>query len=385
MRKKIFTTFFIVILLLTILLSFMIIKPYLSYILLAVIIAYSLRPLYHLILSKIRKEWLAATIMLIIVFLLIIIPSAILLTKLISQSYNALSSINSEAMEEVSMRFSEMTGTELDLAESIIEVTTRIKNYVINQSFNLITSTMDLIIGIAIMFFLMYYLFKDGHKIMEDIKSVLPLKQKHSEVLIGEIGLVTNAVIYGQLITGIIQGTLAGIGFIIFGIPNAIFWGFIMIILSFLPIIGAYIIYIPAGIIEIMNQNYFSGIGIIIYGTIIVSQIDNVIKPLIISRKAKLNSALVFIGVIGGLKVFGFIGFLLGPLVLALLLVMLKTFKEDFKPSNELEEVRKQPSNYLVIKLQKRPFDQHRRPIKKIINKKEQKTKKNKKKKKPIK
>ena len=369
MKKKIFTTFFILILLITIILSFMIIWPYLSYILLAIIIAYSLKPLYHVTLRKVKKEWLASTIMLIIVFLIIIIPSALLMTKLISQSYNALSNINNEAIEKVSTRLSEMIGTQLDLTTSFLEATTKLKDYVINQGLNIITSTIDIFIGIAIMFFVMYYLFKDGHEITENIKSVIPLKEKYREVLMGEIGIVTNAVIYGQLITGIIQGTLAGIGFFIFGIPNAVFWGFIMIILSFLPVIGAYLIYIPAGIIELINQHYVSGLGIIIYGSIIVSQIDNVIKPLIISKRAKLNPALVFIGVLGGLKVFGFIGFLLGPLILALLLVMLKTFKEDFKPSSELEDVKKQPHNYLVIKLQERPFDQHRRPIKKTITK----------------
>ncbi len=365
MKKKIFSTFFFIILLLTIILAGLIIWPYIGYMIFALLIAYALKPLYHLVVKWVGKPWLASSIMLLIVIIVILIPSAMLFSKLLGQSYDALSSINDASLDNFSMKISSMLGVNVDLSYYVYESVGKLKDYIINESINLLTSIIDVVIGVIIMFFILFYFFKDGDRIIASINSVLPLRPKHRDVLMGEIELVTNAVVYGQLVTAIIQGSLAGLGFFIFGIPNAIFWGFIMILLSFLPIIGAFIVYIPAGIIEILGGNYFAGFGVIIYGVVLVSQIDNIIRPLIISKKSRLNAAVVFIGVIGGIKLFGFIGFVLGPLILGLLQVLLRTFKEDFKPSSELEEVRKKPENYFVIRLRERPPDQHRRFIKK--------------------
>jgi predicted PurR-regulated permease PerM len=136
----------------------------------------------------------------------------------------------------------------------------------------------------------------------------------------------------------LLQGTLGAAGFIMVGIPNPIFWGFIMTVLAFLPIplLGTGLVWIPAGIILIRNGDIIGGIFILLYGLLIVSSIDNVIKPHIISGKGKIHPVVALLGLIGGLKLFGFIGIIIGPLIAALFIAMVGFFYEDYVNKKEM-------------------------------------------------
>ena len=128
----------------------------------------------------------------------------------------------------------------------------------------------------------------------------------------------------------VLQGILGGIGFFVVGIPNPVFWGFIMTILAFLPIVGTGLIWGPAGIILIAEGNIIWGIFLLVYGFFIVAGIDNIIRPRIISGKGKIHPIVALIGIIGGLKVFGFLGIIIGPLIAALFITMAEFFYEDY-------------------------------------------------------
>ena len=154
------------------------------------------------------------------------------------------------------------------------------------------------------------------------------MSRKHKKLLFQNTERVTKGVIYGQILTAIIQGGIAGIGFIIFGVSNPIFWGFIMMILAFIPVVGAWLIWWPAVAISIAQGNYVTGIGLAVYGLIIVSNVDNLVRPKLVGDRAKLHPALVLIGVLGGLKLFGFIGMLIGPVFFSILFVFFKVYME---------------------------------------------------------
>ena len=144
------------------------------------------------------------------------------------------------------------------------------------------------------------------------------------------------AVIYGSIIIAIIQGTLGGIGFAIFGVPSPLLWGVVMIFASLIPYIGSSIIWFPAALMLIFNGYFNSeinpiikGILLILYGILIVGTADNILKPKIIGDKGGLHPVLVLLGVVGGLSFLGFIGMFVGPIILAMLVVFIKIYEEE--------------------------------------------------------
>lgn len=361
MKKNVSTIFFILVLLLVLYLAGLVVWPYLSYLILAIVIAYAARPLYLRINSWLKRPNLSSAIMVVLVLVLLFLPAIFLLRSLVNQGASAILSFDSSTINNVSGFLSERFGINLDIGFVVEMSTTKIKQFLVNESINVLTGIADILVGIVIMFFVLFFAFRDGEVIYRSFVELLPLQASYKEVLFGEMQIVTNAVIYGQIVIALIQGLFGGLAFAIFGLPNAAFWGFVMAIISFLPVVGTPIVFIPAGIVQLLQGNAIAGIGVIGVGLLMVMNVDSVVKPLIISERSRLNAALILIGVIGGLKAFGFMGFILGPLVLALLFALLKVYRQDFKPSAALTEASKKvKSDVLIIPLHQRPPDAHR-------------------------
>ena len=150
------------------------------------------------------------------------------------------------------------------------------------------------------------------------------------ESLFYEVRTVTQAVLYGQVLTAVIQGSLGAFGLLVFGISNWLFWGAIMIIMAFLPVLGTPIIWVPAAVGKILEGDMTRGVGLLIFGATIVMNIDNFLRPRLVSGRTKVHPVLILIGVLGGLKVFGFIGMLVGPLILAILVAIIKFYEQAY-------------------------------------------------------
>jgi predicted PurR-regulated permease PerM len=143
-------------------------------------------------------------------------------------------------------------------------------------------------------------------------------------------------VLYGQVLTAVVQGSVATLGFIIFGLSNWAFWGAVTIVMAFLPVIGTPIIWVPAAVGMILDGNYGAGIGLLVYGIVVIINIDNLVRPKLVSDRSKVHPVLVIIGVLGGLKMVGFSGMLVGPLILALLVALVKFFEDVYLKDTQL-------------------------------------------------
>lgn len=330
--EKVSRWFFIGFLLLFLVLTFLVIKSFFTYIFLAIILVFSFYPVYRRINKKLKKPTLTSAIMVSIILLLLVIPSFFAVTNLVRQTGAAYSALRDEALIGTVNDFLLNTfHAEINVDTYLRGFFTNIQDFIVNSAPNLISSIADVGLGLFVMFFTMFYLFKGGESFYEDIKDLLPLKKKYKHKLTQEIRLVLHGVLYGQIMTAIIQGGLGGILLFVFGVPNALFWGFIMIILSFLPVVGTPLVWVPAGIYQIITGQVVQGILILAIGATVVANIDNIIKPKLISGRSKIHPVVALIGVLGGLNVFGLIGIIVGPLVIALFLVLLRFYNEDFK------------------------------------------------------
>ena len=181
--------------------------------------------------------------------------------------------------------------------------------------------------------FVMFYLFKDGKKIMYSIKEALPLKRRYKNEISEKFNNTIYATMYGIVLTAIIQGSVAAVGFWFFHVRSPFLWGIVMVILAMIPLVGPAFIWLPAAIIKLSTGSTADGIGLLLYGIFIVSTIDNIIRPKIIGSRSKVHPVLVLLGVLGGLKLFGIIGIIIGPLILSILAVFF-----DIYMSEEFEE-----------------------------------------------
>lgn len=322
---------FIAILLILLYLAFLLVKPFFTYIFLGIILTIAVYPFYAWFSKRIKNKKVSSIIAILLILLIIIIPASLVVSSLVSQADGFLESFDSNYyVEKINGYTMGVFGPRADISDKLNDFIDDIGDIKLGSLFVLAGGVAETVLGIFIMFFIMYYGFVEGDKWFSKIQSVIPFNKQRREKLVKEIKNVTKGVIYGQIFVAVLQGILGGIGFFVVGIPNPVFWGFIMTILAFLPIVGTGLIWGPAGIILIAEGNIIWGIFLLVYGFFIVAGIDNIIRPRIISGKGKIHPIVALIGIIGGLKVFGFLGIIIGPLIAALFITMAEFFYEDY-------------------------------------------------------
>jgi predicted PurR-regulated permease PerM len=164
------------------------------------------------------------------------------------------------------------------------------------------------------------------------------MKLHHQKQVMQQLDEVSFAIIYGSLLIALIQGGIGAIGFYFFGISSPLTWGIIMSIFALIPFIGTAIVWLPMSLILVVqgittssSSTMLKGVGLLLYGALIISTIDNILKPHIIGKRAKIHPVLVLLGVLGGLAFFGFIGFIVGPLILAVVATVIEIYEKERK------------------------------------------------------
>jgi len=186
------------------------------------------------------------------------------------------------------------------------------------------------------MVFIMFFLLRDGKDIANKVKRLLPLKKHYQKRVFEKSKEVTFAVVYGHLSVALIQGALGGIGFLILGVSSPLLWGLVMAFAALIPFVGTPLVWLPVALFRIFNgfstgnnSLLLNGILLFLYGALIVSTIDNFLKPKIIGDKAEVHPILVLLGVLGGLKLFGIIGIVIGPVILAIFKIAIRIYEEE--------------------------------------------------------
>lgn len=182
-----------------------------------------------------------------------------------------------------------------------------------------------------ITFFAMFYFFRDGESIVNRLKFLSPLDERYEDQIINRFLSVSRATIKGTLVLAIIKGAMGGITFWIFGVPSPVLWGVIMVLLSIIPLVGGWLVMYPAGIILIVTGDVWQGIAIILIAAIPIGNIDNFLMPKLVGRDTGMHELMVFISTIGGLSVFGIMGFVIGPIIAAMFLTILDVYSVEFR------------------------------------------------------
>jgi predicted PurR-regulated permease PerM len=343
-REHLFAAAFFTILLYLLYQGGRIIAPYLSALLWAAILTLTLHPLHRRVLKLAKgRETLAASLMTLLTIVVIIGPAVAILTLLASQGVElyhwASNMVQSGSVAEVWARFKESPlGSMLvqlpigggDIKTSILKGLSEISSDMAAQIGSLLKNTLLMVLNLIILVLALFFFFRDGASYVRTTLGLLPFTAEQKETVSRKVYETFRAVINGVFLIAFIQGLMTGIGFALFGIAFPAFWGSAAAVLALLPIGGAALVWLGGAGYLYLSHEPVNALLLALWGTVLVSLPDNFLRPLIIGRKAKLPTFLLFLGILGGIQAYGMLGILFGPLVVTLLMSFIAIYREEF-------------------------------------------------------
>lgn len=190
---------------------------------------------------------------------------------------------------------------------------------------------LEIIVGLFLMLFIMFYLFMDGERIVRKFRELLPLRPAYQDMIINRFLLVSRATVKGTLVIATVQGTMGAIILLVFGVKTWLLWGVVMIACALVPMMGAWLVLVPAGIFQIATGHVWQGIVILGLSFGVVSTIDNILRPRLVGQSARMHDLLIFFSTIGGLAMFGPVGVIIGPVVMAFFVSITEMYAMELK------------------------------------------------------
>jgi len=313
-------------------LAIFIVFPIVQPVIVGLLLAYLFNPLYRKVLRFTKEKNLAAFIILLILLFCVALPLWFLFPIILKQSFDMYLYLqNIDIGNILNKIIPSLLTTDLskELTLSLNKFISSSANKFFTSATNYLINIPIFVLKITIAMFVFFFGLRDEENIRNSLKSISPFNKELEEKLIKNFNDITKAVIYGFIVIGILQGLLTGIGLFIFKSPYPLFLTFVAIFGAIIPILGAWIVWIPVSIYLFLTGHTFAALGLFLWGLILVSWIDNIIRPYLVSKKTKVSTATIFIGMMGGLISIGIIGLLIGPLILSYLLLLLESYRNE--------------------------------------------------------
>lgn len=211
--------------------------------------------------------------------------------------------------------------------------------FLANKAYSFGQGTADFFIGFGVMLYLLFFLVRDGEKLLVTVQDAIPLNSAHKTLLFDKFTRVVQATVKGNLVVALTQGCLGGFIFWVLGIPSAVLWGVVMAFLSLVPAVGSGLVWAPAALYFLVTGAYWKAIILTAFGVGVIGLVDNVLRPLLVGKDTKLPDYLVLISTLGGMSLFGLSGFVLGPLIAALFIAAWSLFAQTASGAVELPAV----------------------------------------------
>lgn len=328
-------------------LCWLMLRPFISVLEWAAVLVIVFYPVHKRLANRIKRRGLSALLSSLLVIVVVVLPFVMLTLALtnelsgiardlpahLTQLRNAESSIVGKITSWVNDRTFPGGGSQDFLVEQLKSVGAALLGQTVGLVGNLISA-------IARAFFVvitMYYLFRDGEKIVHALPTALPLSKQQGEALLERISEVVSASVYGVVSIAVLQGLLGGLAFWVLGVPSPVLWAVLLAFVCMVPVAGSFFVWLPASLYLVLTGHLTKGILLSLWGAFVISTIDNFLRPKIIKNQAKLHELFVFFSVLGGLSVFGLLGIVLGPVVLAITIGLLQTFKQESDEAQQLE------------------------------------------------
>lgn len=310
-------------------LVFFLIKPVILSVIGGLFLAYIFSPAYSRLVRMTKNKTLSAFVISFLIILIILIPVWFLVPVMLQQVFGIFSaSQNINIGGLLATLFP--TSSPQFLAQMSVAVSSfigKITSYALEYLNSVFLDIPLLSLHLVVVFFVFFYALRDSEGLRRFVSELSPFTKSKEKMIVEQFESVTDSVIYGQVIVGLVQGGLAGLGLLIFGVDNVLILTILAIFLSILPILGPFIIWIPVAIYFFTSGQTSTGVAYILYNLIIVSTVDNILRTHLVSRKTNLSPAVVLVSMIGGVLIFGVLGLFLGPLIVSYFVMFLQAYK----------------------------------------------------------
>ena len=320
-----------------------VIKPFLLSIFLAALFAALFTPLYRKILTLVRgRESLAALCTLLCVMTFVFIPMFVLGGAVLGQASDILQIAWPKVAEQLQHPelFTEKLAT-LPFYEQLLpyrdsllgilsELTGNLSKAAVGFVQQTTASAFGMLLSSVIVLYTMFFFLMDGDRLLYYLLYYIPLNDTDEKKLLHRFTSVTRATIKGTAVIGVLQGTLAGLALWFVGIPNSLFWAVVMMFMSVVPGIGTAFVWVPAAIYLAVTGNVLQAVGLTVYCVVVVGTVDNLLRPKLVGSDTQLHELYIFFSTLGGLLLFGFMGFIIGPIIAALFVTIWEVYGEEF-------------------------------------------------------
>jgi len=323
-----------------------ILLPFLPALLWATVLATVFYPLFGRISRRVHRRGLASALTCVLLTLAIVLPVIVLLTLLAGESVSAYRMLearfksggageleqlrNAPSYQWFLAKLQELGLPQPDLSAAAVRALRGVSEFLVGHSAAVFSSFIHFALNFFVMLFTLYYLFLYGPEIVWEFRRLSPLRHEHEDRIIEKFRGIVRATFMGGLATALIQGAAGGLVFVFFGLPSPLLWGAVMAFLSLVPVVGTALIWGPVAIYYFLTAGVWKGLLLVVISGVVVGTIDNVVKPLLLRRGTEVHSLWIFLSILGGVGVFGFLGFVLGPFFVTLLFVLIEIYKVEF-------------------------------------------------------
>ena len=319
-------------------LCWLMLRPFIGVLEWAIVLVIIFYPVHRRLAVRIRRPGLAALVSCLLVVLVVVLPLIVITIAVAEELAKVMPNLPSQLAQLTTTQpplFGKMSAwvqnrfgvSTLGLQDFVMAQVRRWSEILVGASFNLMGNIIGTIVKSFFVVFTMYYLFRDGERIVSALPSVLPLRPLQSEAIIVRTEQVVSASVYGVVTIAALQGVLGGLAFWALGIPSPMLWAVLMTFICMIPVLGSFLVWLPLSIYLIVKGHWTKAVLLIVWGALVISMVDNFLRPRLIRNQTKLHELFVFFSVLGGISVFGLLGIVLGPVVLAITLGLLQTFR----------------------------------------------------------
>jgi predicted PurR-regulated permease PerM len=348
-REQLFAAFFFAVFLFLLYQLYLFLAPFFAPLLWAGILALTFYPLTtRLVLAFRGRRTLAAFVLVLAVTVVVVLPSFFLGSLLVHEATAAYGRLQQAVREgETVGLVAQIRGSRLgvvwdrlapisqqlsiDLSDLLLRATNWLTDQIVGQATNLARNVLVSVVNFLLMLVALFFFFRDGEAMADRFRDLLPMERTHKDAIFARLYATLTAVVQSMVLTAATQGLLAGIGYwLIGGLSFSLFLGFITGLASFLPLAGPAFVWSGTAVWLAATGDVGRAAGLVVWGALLVSTADNWIKPLFIGGRAQLPTFLLLISILGGLKVYGFLGVFLGPVVLAILFTFVQIYREEY-------------------------------------------------------
>ena len=356
-RDWLVTAFFFALLLVLLYGAFLILRPFLKALIWAAILAVLFYPAYAWLVKAFKgKTTLAALTIISLITLVVVLPGIQVIGFLADEVAELVKTVaalvNGESLESWKenpwirslLRWWSMLGIglaqlkfEVDWKKVVVEGAQVSSGAILSQAKGVAQNLFLFVANVLLVLVTLFFFLRDGATFCYRLRRLLPMDPEHQERLFSNIVNAVTAVVHGCLVVGMIQGFLAGLAYWVLGVPYALVWGVVTAFFALLPVGGSTLVTVPASIYLFVQGDIIRGVLLLIWALGVVGTVDNVLKPIFIGSRLKLPILFLFFGILGGLAVFGALGLVLGPVLLALLAALLDLYMEAYGSDPAME------------------------------------------------